>query len=351
MSAARIPGKWIDGLAPDQPAAKVARRVLRRRLEAVQTLLPLAAERAEEDEEYIHQLRVATRRADAALRLFRPCLSPGRYRKTRRRLRRLRRAAGAARECDVHGGLLRAQRDAADGDVWAALDELVAWTTHERASAQHLVEDVAWRFQPARLKKNRRRVLAAIRHPELEQRDQAVATGKNARHPTFLDLARATFPALAEGVRDAAGRDLREIDNLHNLRLRGKRLRYGLEVFRDCFGPTFKDDYKVVEALQEELGAINDWHELAARVTAFLEDAANPAGAAAGGIDESRLRAAAELVQQQFLQARDEAAAAFRAAWDRGAWRRLLSIDLETGQAPSSPDPVPAGAHGEASPT
>src|SRR4051812_42023473 len=94
-------GKWIQGLRPDMPLEQAAREVLTARLEVVRTYLPRALREADKDPEYVHQLRVGTRRGDAALRTFRACL-PGRtYRAARARLRGIRRAAGAARDWDV----------------------------------------------------------------------------------------------------------------------------------------------------------------------------------------------------------------------------------------------------------
>src|SRR5947209_3091703 len=80
-------GKWIPGLRADMPLLEAARRVLHVRLQVVRDYLPKAVAEAEGDPEMVHQLRVATRRGDAALRLFRDCLSGGAYREARRRLR------------------------------------------------------------------------------------------------------------------------------------------------------------------------------------------------------------------------------------------------------------------------
>ena len=100
-------GKWIQGLRPDMGLAEAARKVLAVRLRVVREYLPRAMYHAHEDPENVHQLRVGTRRADAALRIFRPCL-PGRvYRAARDRLRAVRRAAGAARDWDVFLAALR----------------------------------------------------------------------------------------------------------------------------------------------------------------------------------------------------------------------------------------------------
>src|SRR5438045_3922551 len=94
-------GKWVAGLRPDMPLSEAARTVLGVRLGTVQEHVPGAMKAAEKDPEHVHQLRVSTRRADAAMRIFRECL-PGRvYHGTRARLRTIRRAAGAARDWDV----------------------------------------------------------------------------------------------------------------------------------------------------------------------------------------------------------------------------------------------------------
>src|SRR5690349_7794695 len=94
-------GKWITDLRADTPLPEAAQRVLAVRLEVVGHYLPRAVQEPDRDPEFVHQLRVGTRRADAALRIFRPCLPRKVYKKARRRLRELRRAAGAVRDWDV----------------------------------------------------------------------------------------------------------------------------------------------------------------------------------------------------------------------------------------------------------
>jgi integrase/recombinase XerD len=60
-------GKWIPGLTAEMPVAEAARAVLAARFEVVRHCLPLAVEKPYEDVEHVHQLRVGTRRAGAAL--------------------------------------------------------------------------------------------------------------------------------------------------------------------------------------------------------------------------------------------------------------------------------------------
>src|SRR5712692_8244692 len=94
-------GKWISDLKASTPLVDAARRVLTIRLEVVRDYLGLALREADKDPEYVHQLRVGTRRAGAAVEIFSLCLPDRVYTKARKQLRRIRRAAGAARDWDV----------------------------------------------------------------------------------------------------------------------------------------------------------------------------------------------------------------------------------------------------------
>src|SRR3712207_1913020 len=105
-------GKWISELTATTPLDDAARRVLTVRLGVVGHYLPLAVREADHDTEHVHQLRVGTRRARAALDLFACCLPDKVYRRARKQLRRLRRAAGAARDWDVFREGLRAWQSA-----------------------------------------------------------------------------------------------------------------------------------------------------------------------------------------------------------------------------------------------
>ena len=67
---AKVKDKWASAPSPDANVAKVAVGALNGRLDAVLHYLPLATHKADEDPEYVHQLRVWTRRATAALRLY-----------------------------------------------------------------------------------------------------------------------------------------------------------------------------------------------------------------------------------------------------------------------------------------
>src|SRR6266581_4509155 len=94
-------GKWIEGLGPLLTVAEAARIALQVRLEVVRYFLPLAMHESDRDPEHVHRLRVGTRRAGAALRIFADALPSKLHRKAKKTLRSIRQAAGEARDWDV----------------------------------------------------------------------------------------------------------------------------------------------------------------------------------------------------------------------------------------------------------
>src|SRR5262245_14351894 len=157
-------GKWIPGLSPAMPVAEAARRVLAVRLAAVRDGLPGALHEADRDVEHVHQLRVATRRAGAALTIFADCLPEKAYRTARKQLRRLRRAAGEARDWDVFRlGLdaWRARRPAAEAP---GLDCLLGFALAMRTAAQEQLE-AAKAARPHVVERLVKETVAAVRPP------------------------------------------------------------------------------------------------------------------------------------------------------------------------------------------
>ena len=78
---------------------------------------------------------------------------------------------------------------------------------------------------------------------------------------TAGENARAQLPALA-GAYFQAGRKILRAGKapaeLHPFRLKTKRLRYTLELFRGCYGPSFEQRIEALKEIQTLLGEIND---------------------------------------------------------------------------------------------
>jgi CHAD domain-containing protein len=251
-------GKWISDLSAQTLPADAARRVLDVRLRAVREHLGHALRAAHEDPEHVHQLRVGTRRAVAALDIFAACLPEKIYARARKRMRRVRRAAGAARDWDVFLLEMQAVEKRQPPRQRAGLDFLTGYALGQREAAQGALLTAESDF-PFAFERLVAVVLSAVRRPP-------------AGASTLLGLARPALETRLQALALAASRDLDNYDNLHQVRIAGKRLRYAMEVFADCFPPPFRTvHYPAVEEMQEILGRANDSHVAGRRLRALAE--------------------------------------------------------------------------------
>lgn len=239
--------KWVAADSPDQPVQDVARDALRTRLDLVWHYLPQAAHGPHDDIELVHQLRVATRRAMAAVGIFGELLSPRRKQWFEKRLRQVRKAAGDARDFDVLAERL-ANRLAEHDET--RLELLLEEVTRRRQAAQRPIDRA---YAKLRRKDFRRRERKLIRHVRL--RTQADLD----QQPSFAEAGRRALRNLAHDFFAAAAADLSDSQSLHAFRIQGKRLRYAMEVFAEAFAPPLRKKlYPQVERLQAKLGDIND---------------------------------------------------------------------------------------------
>jgi CHAD domain-containing protein len=265
-------GKWIDGLAPEQPAGEAGRRVLEVRLRAAWHWLPLAAERSDGDIEYVHQLRVSNRRAVAALKVFRELLPENMHQSLKDGLRSIRRAAGEARDWDVLAERLKvAPRDEVPrqgaGDLAPReLEVVLRRIADRRRRAQEPICQVHARLVDEAFDREIQRALSQIGRREAES---------NSREPCFQEAARGQLAEGVERLFAAAAGPMADPDELHQFRIRAKKLRYAMEVFAGAFGAEFRGEvYPIVEQMQKQLGRITD-HTMAERRYRELRESAD----------------------------------------------------------------------------
>jgi len=263
-------GKWIGGLHGDTPCVIAARRTLRRRLRAVDQLVELAGRRADEDAEYVHQLRVAALRTLGALRVFRMFCDSTMRKRIRRALRRIREAAAAARQHDVHRALFAEEIPHCPDASKAEVEHFVAQLTTDRWMVQKAIVDVADRHKALGKRRRIERLLKTKRNKR--RLSDAASNGSERKETpyTLAGLAAVELPRLLKEVQENRGRDLSDPIALHGLRISGKKLRYALEIFAGCFPARLKDElYPRLEAMLEHLGELNDWFEAAACAERF----------------------------------------------------------------------------------
>lgn len=283
--------KWLKNVSANDPVSRAARRALRERLRLVWHYLPLAALEPETDVEFIHQLRVATRRASAAMELFAGLLPKRRGNKLNKKLRKTRRAAGEARDLDVLATRVKLGEIELSAKMHKRVLEHLAECRCEAQipvqAAFHKLE--AWNY-PGRIEKFNDRI---------RWRDEA------REEPTFGLAARESLAPLARTFFDLALGDLSTPETLHRLRIAGKALRYALELLAGAFSPELRNDvYPQVEKIQKQLGEINDHAAAHARYRSWTN-------LFVGARAEAELTALIEREQQALAATSD----AFRERW------------------------------------
>lgn len=252
MSKARSE-KWLTDVSHNDPVGQVARAALSLRLAAVRRLLRQASTQSRENSECVHQLRVATRRAAAALGLYADLLPQHRAARLAKQLKRVRRAAGAVRDCDVLTQRLT-------GDRGPTVERLLVEVRSRRRTAQRLLRKTYRRMKKdGRFSRRIRRLLRRLsdRH---EAKGSHFGTWAKSRLPPFL---RKFFAAASAADLDASA--------LHRFRIRAKELRYAMELLAPAFPLEFADAlYPVVEAVQQKLGEINDPATARAHIRTWL---------------------------------------------------------------------------------
>lgn len=304
----RKSSKWIPGAFPEAPVTAVARRALQLRLAAVVNAIGPAAKHAEEDNEHVHQLRVATRRAAAAIEIFGDLAPKRRVKWIAKRLRHIRRAAGAARDLDVFAFRLAALL-AQEKHVDAV--PLIKSIRRERRKAQVPICEVYHELRRDKFERRCQKLVRRVRRRDAAGEDDAVEPisqnghGSAAAHDvgmSFASAARLRLRPVVEQVFALIDVADQPIEAWHRLRIEAKRLRYAMELFAGAFDASFRHEvYPQVEALQEQLGKINDHASAATRFAAWQEEMSSLTIAA--WLDKQRAaeEAACRKCQQQFL--------------------------------------------------
>lgn len=281
--------KWITIESLEEPVTRVARRALKSRLRWLWNWLPLAAEAADEDLEHVHQLRVASRRATAAMETFSPYLPPRRAAWFDRQLKRIRKAAGEARDLDVLA--VRLQQEF-HGDTSDAAIAIVDRLSAAREAAQPEIVDV---YQRLKSREFRQRIRGLVHRVRMRETCDGAACADSCREtaagdseacsadchcasePSIFQAARGQMHQLVDAWFAAADADLSDTHHLHLFRIAGKRLRYAMEIFAAAIGSNFRKTlYPQVEEILEQLGHINDHVTSQARFQTWLNETDQP---------------------------------------------------------------------------
>lgn len=263
---ARSAKKKSPGLLPSDSYNTTARKVLRMHFEEM--LRQGESSRLGEDPEVVHKMRVATRRMRSVFDVFSRTFIPKKAKAHRKSLKRIGKVLGRVRDLDV---LITHMREYAD-----RLPE------QDAATFDTLIQE--WETQ-------RQKDLAALH--EFLQSDSY--TSFCVAFENFLDAedeGAAPEPAVTEGVPKKIGQiapvlvmerytdilafdaqlDTATLDQLHQLRIQFKKLRYTMEFLVDLLGPQTRKVIKQVTDAQDYLGKLQDDQTAMELITAFTHE-------------------------------------------------------------------------------
>ena len=224
--------------------ARFPKRTLKRVLKKLRGLLEGLRPADSEIVEATHQLRVASRRADVALRLFRERIPGRRRHRLKSMLKQIRVDAGTVRDLDLlelrwHPDTGNsASQVSPEASAWLhtkihdhrsdAFDRLLRWTHQSRRK---------------RFRKQSRQLL-----------DQFQQRGAN----RFLKHIPRAVAKLVDEFREAAPATVQSLADSHRTRICARRLRYGVELLQKVIPDSTTQLISSLEAIQEQLGQIND---------------------------------------------------------------------------------------------
>jgi CHAD domain-containing protein len=228
-----------------EAAVSVKNKLLKlahKRLERFVTLFPKALVSDETDT--IHDLRVWSRRLQQTFRVIVPKPAPPKARKLIRTLRKVRRAFGTCRNLDVSIDLIEQKRHEAGAAMVRQSWEMVREALATQRGAEIL---------QARQKIARHDIVAFV------NRAQVLIESGDVEPESIEKLQQTVWDSLKDWDNAfVVAREDRSVDNLHALRIAGKRLRYRAEFLADLGGGPLKPAVKGVKELQTWLG---DWHD------------------------------------------------------------------------------------------
>jgi CHAD domain-containing protein len=245
----------------------LACRYLRRQLDVL--IKELRGVRHNEDVEPVHQARVASRRMRAAFGMFAECFEPKKIGRWQKRVRKLTKGLGAARDKDVQIAFVEtflAGLDPQDKRSRPGVKRLLLRLRQQREALQPAVvktlDGLAKGDVLAQMHGEVEKVLFTLRSHDVKLQsayvfELAARHIRQRQHDVF-----ACEHTLAD-PQDVAGH--------HRMRIAAKRLRYTMEICEAAYAGALTPPVKSVKKLQTLLGEIHDCDVWVVNVEAFVD--------------------------------------------------------------------------------
>lgn len=313
-------------LSPQHPLWQWAQEAISERAREMLRHLPDVCRG--DDIEAVHDMRVASRRTAAAMRLFGDCFPEKTYRDLYREARGVTKALGKVRDQDV---LLehfspRVTRGLAERQAATAYVVAYCGDIRERARRPMLgrLKALAQSDFPIAVSRHLARRADDFRAAALGIRSNGATPGAE---ETLTEAAARILPARCDAVMswcDLAGQEEAEAAQ-HSMRIKVKWLRYTCELFAPAYGDGLAEELTALKKLQSSLGDLHDADMRRELVTQLREGPLSlDAVWRAGEFNPARLREGLDQLREREDRRRQKRYEEFRALWrELGGWEFL----------------------------
>lgn len=301
---------------------------------------------AGQDIEFIHRMRVASRRLRTRLELFDAFLPDNMAQVWRKQVKRITRALGDARDLDVQIKFLEDfLKESPDNRDRFGIKRILLRFRQRRGRLQKKVVKPIEQLRAGKVLEEMEAVLRQIRiHARLRPGEFP--------SPFFYGAARQAVSARLEEMLswEIYVKQPDKLQALHSMRIAAKHLRYAMETFDPSYSGGLKDYIKPVKRVQELLGEIHDcdvWIEILPRFIDRERERALEFFGHSRGV--ARLRHGIMALLKDRRTCREERYVEFVNFWgtiqEKGLWKKLLkTLDRHVRPAPGpgvQPAPLP----------
>ena len=277
------------------------------------------------DIEYIHQIRVASRRLRNGLACFNDCLPKKKATIWQDNIKKITRAMGSARDLDIQIELLdQLYEDHLDPKYKPGYRRLLLRLKQQRTKAQGKVNKTITQLEKNHTLTNLKNQLEKITGsakitylytPSLYQR---AFTTINKNLETFLSFEKYIT-------------DPENVSQLHAMRIAGKKLRYTIEIFTPIYNQALLPYIQLMKEIQDQLGEIHDDDVWISWLPQFVEKEQKRIEDYFGNTGPlKRLLPGINHLIEDRKSARDQTYQSFLATWDsllsEKAWVNLREI-------------------------
>ena len=222
-----------------------------------------------EDIEYVHKMRVTSRRIRAAMPLFRECFPKKRYKKWLNEIKKVTQFLGNTRDLDVQIAVINEYiKQLQPTEPKTGMEALLEWHVDQRKQLQSNIINGLQELKESRVLQQTSSYCEQIIKETASTSFDLFAVREKAFWQISSKLDE--FLAMEEYVHKE-----NEILKHHEMRIRAKWLRYTMEAFAPLYQKELSEEIKMMKNFQDTLGEMHDCDVWIERIPKFINEIQN----------------------------------------------------------------------------